>query len=177
MPQEYKTKEIEKLKETLKTTKSFYLTDYRGLSVAELTELRKKLREKTATYKIVKNNFFKLALKDSGIEGLDKLLFGPLGVVFITSEDSVSPAKVIIDFEKEKKKQNLFKIIGGYAEGQILDKTGITSISTLPTKEVLLSMIMGTIQGPARGLMTCLQGPIRGIMNCLNAWVEKEGKK
>ncbi len=174
MPQEYKVKAVEELKEKLGVSSNFYLTDYRGLNVEQITDLRSKLREKEAEYKVVKNNFFKIALKDKGIEGVDDYLKGPVGVTFMKNEDDpVSPAKIIVDFNKTFKKEQIFKIIGGYFEGRAVDSTEVISISKLPTKEVLLAQLMGCIQGPARGIAMCTSGPIRGIMQCLKAWIDK----
>ncbi len=173
MPQEYKVKAVEELKEKLDNSKNFYLTDYRGLNVEQITDLRTKLREKDSEYKVVKNNFFKLALKEKGIDGVDDFLKGPIGVTFIKSDDPVSPAKVIVDFTKNFKKEKIFKVIGGYFEGRAVDGKEVISISSLPTKEVLLAQIMGCIQGPARGIAVCTAGPIKGIMQCLNAWIDK----
>lgn len=173
MPQEYKVKAVEKLTEKLKVTKSFILADYRGLTVAEITELRSKLREKDTNFNVVKNNYFKIALKNTGFENVGDLVKGPIGVVFIESDDPVSPAKVLVDFEKEKKKTNTFKIVGGYSEGRAIDNKEIVALSKLPTKDVLLGQIMGTVQGPIRGIMTCMQGSLRGIMQCLKGLIDK----
>ena len=173
MPQEYKVKSVELLKEKLKKVPNFYLADYRGLSVEQMTKLRIKLREKSSEFKVVKNNLFKIALQETGFQNIDDFLVGPIGVAFISEDDPVSPAKIMSDLARELKKQELFRIIGGYFEGKPVTGKEVTQISSLPTKEVLLGQIMGCVQGPLRGIATCVQGPIRGIMQCLNAWVDK----
>ena len=173
MPQEYKVKSVEILKEKLKKVPNFYLADYRGLTVQQLTTLRTKLREKSSEFTVVKNNLFRIALQESGFKSIDEFLKGPLGVAFISENDPVSPAKILTDLTRALKKQELFRIIGGYFEGNPVSSKEVTQLSTLPSKEVLLGQIMGCVQGPLRGIATCVQGPIRGIMQCVKALVDK----
>jgi large subunit ribosomal protein L10 len=173
MPQEYKVKAVEELKEILKGSSTFFLTDYRGLSVEQITGLRVKLREANASFKVVKNNYFKIALKDAGVDGLEDYLKGPIGVAFVGSDDMVTPAKIVVDYAKALKKEDKFKVIGGYFEGKAINDKEVVQVSALPTKEVLLGQIMSCLQGPVRGTMTCLQGSLRGVMQCLKGLIEK----
>ena len=105
--------------------------------MSRLQVLELSLGKPAATYKVVKNNFFKIALKNAGFEGLEDYLKGPIGVAFVGSDDMVTPAKIVVGYAKELKKEDKFKVIGGYFEGRAIDDKEVVQVSSLPTKEVL----------------------------------------
>jgi large subunit ribosomal protein L10 len=145
------------------------LTDYRGLTVSEITELRKRLREQGAEYHVVKNTLFRRALNNG--EGLNPYLEGPTAVAFAL-EDPVGPAKVLLDFIREKRKVALK---AGYIDGRVFTPEQMTEISKLPSKQVLLGQVVGTMQGPISGLVFTLQGVLSNFVYTLQAIADKKG--
>ncbi len=154
---------VEEIKQKLKDYDNFIITDYRGLSVGEITELRTKLYEKGVVYQVLKNNLIRIALKDAKIDGLDEYLFGPSAIAF-AKDDPVFPSKVLADFMKASK----LKIKGGYSEGMVIDDKNIIALSKLPSKEVLISRLMGSLQSPVSGLASVLNGLMRNLVNVLD---------
>jgi large subunit ribosomal protein L10 len=145
------------------------LTDYRGLTVAEITELRRRLREQKAEYHVVKNTLFRRAIGDGA--GLDSYLQGPTAVAFAL-EDPVGPAKILLDFIREKRKA---AVKGGYIDGRVFDLDQVTALSKLPPRPVLLSQVVGTIQSPISGLVYTLQGVISNFVYTLQAIADQKG--
>ncbi|WP_304944997.1 50S ribosomal protein L10, partial [Sphaerochaeta sp. S2] len=141
---ENKKVKVEEIREKFSTAKSAILVDYRGLTVSEATELRNKFREAGVEYKVYKNNLMKLAIKESTFEGLTADLAGPSAVAF-GYEDPVTPAKIIKDFAKEHK--NL-ELKAGVVEGEYYDNVKIVEIADIPSREVLLSRLVGSFQAP-----------------------------
>ena len=134
-----KKEEVTKLAETIKNAKLVLLTDYRGINVSDVTELRANLRNLGADYKVIKNNITKRALKESNIEGLDDKLEGPTAVI-MTSEDYLEPTKVIYKFTKDNE---FYKIKGGVVDGKVMTAEEIITLAKLPSRQDLLSMLAG----------------------------------
>lgn len=141
---ENKKVKVEEIREKFSSAKSAILVDYRGLTVSEATELRTKFREAGVEYKVYKNNLMKLAIKESSFEGLTESLTGPNAVAF-GFEDPVTPAKIIKDFAKDHK--NL-ELKAGVVEGEYYDTAKIVEIADIPSREVLLSRLVGSFQAP-----------------------------
>ena len=129
------------IKEKLVNAKSVVLIDYRGLTVAEVTELRNQCRKAGVEYAVLKNTMVSLAAKEAGIEGLDAYLKGPTAVAF-GMEDAVAPAKVLTEFIKKAKKT---EVKCGLLDGQILDAAGVEALAAIPSREVLIAKIMGSM--------------------------------
>lgn len=146
MSQNFENKKVivDEIREKFSNAKSAILVDYRGLSVGEATELRAQFREAGVEYKVYKNNLMKLAIKESSFEGLTVDLTGPSAVAF-GYEDPVTPAKIIKDFAKEHK--NL-ELKAGVVEGEYFDNAKIIEIADIPSREVLLSRLVGSFQAP-----------------------------
>jgi large subunit ribosomal protein L10 len=126
------------------------LVDYQGINAKEDTEIKKLMRETGSEYLVAKNRLFKLALKEAGVEdSFDDLLEGTTAFAF-GYEDAVAPAKIVYEFGKGKKNQ--FNIKGGYSEGKRVAVSEIESLATLPSREVLLSMVLNGMLGPIRKL-------------------------
>ena len=134
-----KKEEVAKLAETMKDSKLILLTDYRGINVADVTELRTKLRSINSEYKVIKNNITKRALAECNIEGLDEALEGPTAVI-MTNEDYLEPTKVIYEFSKAN---DFYKIKGGVIEGKVMTAEEIIALAKLPSRQELLSMLAG----------------------------------
>lgn len=120
-----------------------YLMDFTGLNVAELTELRRKLRDADVSLRVVKNTLAKRALQQLGIESFKGFFVGPIGVVY--SSDSVTPAKVLLDFLKTHDKM---KIKAGYVDGKVVNNMEIEAISKLPTKLELQARVASALNAP-----------------------------
>lgn len=141
---ENKKVKVEEIREKFSSAKSAILVDYRGLTVQEATDLRNKFREAGVEYKVYKNNLMKLAIKESSFEGLTADLAGPSAIAF-GYEDPVTPAKIVKDFAKEHK--NL-ELKAGVVEGEYYDNAKIIEIADIPSREVLLSRLVGSFQAP-----------------------------
>ena len=164
-----KTRLVEEFKETLKDCKNFIITDYRGLTVEQISDLRNKLRENGVVYQVVKNNLIKIALKDAKIEGMDEYLFGPSAIAF-AQDDPVSPSKILVDFAKGTK----LEVKGGFSEGKAIGIDDIKALSSLPSKEVLLSQVLGSLKAPANNLVGVLSGVMRQLVVALSAISEQK---
>lgn len=141
---------IDEITEVAKTSASFILFDYRGLTAEEVTELRRNLRENGAKYKVWKNTLTKRAL-DSLNFNLDDCLNGPSAMAY--SDDSVAPIKVLSDFAKEHK---ALEIKGGIVDGEVASLDTIKQLATLPSREGLLTMLASGLIGTVRDLSIAL---------------------
>ena len=147
-----KKEEVTKLANQMKESKLILLTDYRGINVLDVTNLRTSLRNINADYKVIKNNITKRALTECGLEGLDNALEGPTAVI-MTNEDYLEPLKVIYEFSK---KNDYYKIKGGIIEGKIMTAEEIITLAKLPSREQLLSMFAGALLGNISKLAVAL---------------------
>lgn len=144
---------VEEIKGYTENAKAVVLVDYRGLTVAEDTELRKKLREAGVVYKVYKNTLLNFAFKGTEFEELSKDLEGPTAVAF-GFDDATAPARIINDMAKKMPKLE-FK--SGVVEGNYYDKDGIKVIATIPSREVLISRLLGSLQAPIANLARVLK--------------------
>ncbi len=136
-----KKEEVSKLAEKIKEAKLVLLTDYRGINVEDVTNLRKELRNINADYKVIKNNITKRALAECGISGLEDQLEGPTAVI-MTNDDYLEPTKAIYNFSKNN---DFYKIKGGVVEGKVLSADEIITLAKLPSRQELLSMLAGSL--------------------------------
>ncbi|HAR6124015.1 TPA: 50S ribosomal protein L10 [Staphylococcus pseudintermedius] len=143
---EAKKQQVDVIVDQLKGSVSTVVVDYRGLTVAEVTELRKQLREANVQYKVYKNTMLRRAAEKAGIEGLDEFLTGPTAVAF-TTEDVVAPAKVIAGFAKE---HEALEIKSGIMEGSVITADEVKTVGSLPSHEGLVSMLLSVLQAPMR---------------------------
>lgn len=150
---ELKQPVVEEIKGHVQNAKAAVLVDYRGLTVAEDTELRKALRDAGVVYKVYKNTMLNFAFKGTEYEALSKDLEGPTAVAF-GLEDATSPARIINDLAKKMPKLE-FK--SGVVEGTYYDKKGIEVIATIPSREVLISRLLGSMQSPIANLARVLK--------------------
>lgn len=148
-----KKEEVSKLAESMKDAKLILLTDYRGINVADVTNLRKDLRNLNAEYRVIKNNITKRALAECKIEGLDEKLEGPTAVI-MTNEDYLEATKVIYKFSKDNE---YYKIKGGVIEGKVMTTEEIITLAKLPSKQDLLSMLAGGLLANISKLAVALE--------------------
>lgn len=141
---ELKAPVVEEISEAIKDAASVVLVDYRGLTVAEDTELRKQLRAANVNYKVYKNKMMERAFKGTDCEQLQSYLEGPSAIV-ISKDDATAPARVIANFAKKAPK---LEIKGGIVEGQAYDAKGIATIASIPSREELISKLLGSMQSP-----------------------------
>lgn len=160
---------VAEIKEKLAASKGAVFTDYRGVTVAQDTKLRRKLREAGVEYRVVKNTMTRIAAHELGMEGLDTCLEGPTALA-VSFTDPVAPAKLIAEFAKENK---VLEIKAGLVEGQVIDADGVKALANLPSREVLIAKMLGSMQSPISGFVNVLQGTIRNLVYALDA-VRKE---
>ena len=148
-----KEKEVNELAEKIKASKIVLLTDYRGITVDSVTNLRADLRKTNTEYKVIKNNITKRALEKCEYKGLDDLLVGPTAVI-INHEDYLDAAKTIYQFSKEN---DFYKIKGGIIEGKVMTTEEIITLAKLPSKETLIGMLAGALLGNVSKLAVALE--------------------
>ncbi len=161
---------VNEIKEKFQRAEAVVLVDYRGLNVAEATELRKRFREAGADYKVYKNTLMTRALTELGMEELIPYLTGP-NAVALGYDDPVVPAKIISEFAKDHDK---LEIKAGMISGKVIGAEGIKSLASLPSKEVLVAQVLGGLNAPITGFVNVLQGNIRNLVYALNAIAEKK---
>jgi len=147
-----------------------FVADYRGLTVDEVNDLRGKLRDAGVDYQVVKNTLLKLAIKDTGNACIEEFLAGPTAIA-IAGEDPVAPAKVLSDFAKSNDK---FELKGGSLDGKVLDLAGIKALSDLPSREVLLAKMLGSINAPVSNFVGVLAAVPRSLVQVLAAIQDKK---
>ena len=168
---EKKKKVVDELKQKIDSASVMIISDYRGVTVKQITELRSKLYAHESEFKIIKNTLLSRALESAGFEQLKEHLSGPIGVL-LGYKDPVEPLKALVDFIEENEKGEI-KV--GVVEKSIIDKKGLENMSQLPPKEVLLARMVGGFQAPISGLVHVLSGTIRKLVYAINAVKEKKG--
>ena len=158
---------VAELSDKLARTKGAVLTTYSGLSVAQDTKLRRRLREAGVEYRVVKNTLTRIAASKANIAGLDPYLEGTTAIA-ISYTDPVAPAKVLSEFVKELKGKNL-EIKAGIVEGKVVDVNGVKALASLPPREVLIARVLAGMQAPIAGLVNVLQGTTRNLVYTLEA--------
>lgn len=171
---EHKKAVVEEIKTLLQESHSVVVVEYKGLTVADVTELREKFRENNVKYKVFKNTMVNLAMKDLGYEGYEELLSGPNAFAF-SKEEIVDAPKISVEFAKDHKDK--FTIKAGIVDGNIVAAEDVSALAKLPSKDVLLSMVLRALQGPISGLANVSQGVIRSAVYALNAVKEKKEKE
>ena len=170
MSREKKTQIVDQLQEVFSKCKIGVLTDYRGLTAAEMTDLRHKLREAGIEYKVVKNTLARFAAERAGRNDLVGLFEGPVAIAFGYGEIP-EPAKALADYISTAKSS--LSIKGGFLDVGILTSDDVTTLSTLPSKEMLLAQVLAGMQSPIVSLVGSLISPIRGVMGVLQARIKQ----
>ena len=147
---------------------SVVLAEYSGMTVAEMTELRAKLREKGATIRVVKNRLAKLAMKGKAFEAAGTMFTGPVAIAY--AEDMISAPKVTVDFAKDNK---AFNVIGGFMGEEIFDTSGVEALSKLPSREELIGMAAQRLIGQATEVVQLLTSPGSALSGAIKVIEEK----
>ncbi len=167
---EEKQKIVKELEQKLQNATLVVFTDYRGITVEEMTALREKLRVPGVEYRVVKNTLTEFALQNTGYAEVIEKLEGPNAVVF-SQDDPVGPAKTIYEFIKQYKK---LEVKVGIVEGQVVSAEKIKSLADLPPREVLLGQVVGTMQAPITSLVYVLNANLTGLVRVLDGIREQK---
>jgi large subunit ribosomal protein L10 len=159
---------VTSLHETLKKAELVVITQQSGLTVAEVTNLRRQMRQAGAGFKVTKNRLARLALEGTKFEGLKEMFTGPTAIAY--SADPIAAAKVAVTYANSNEK---LKIVGGSMAGQVLDPNGIKALATLPSLDQLRAKIIGILVTPATRVATVLQAPAAQLARVLKAYASK----
>lgn len=162
---ESKKQFVEGLKERLERSKVVILTDYKGLDVGAMTDLRAKLREAQVEYQVIKNTMLRLASEGTAVEAIKDSFVGPSAIA-LSYDDPVAPAKVLTEFAKSNDKLEI-KI--GVMDGRVLDLSAIKALSDLPSREQLLATVLSAMNAVPTSLVTALSDVPRRMVNVLQA--------
>jgi len=161
---------VKELTDKFTSAKSLVITDYLGLNVAEMTELRRKLREAGVEFKVVKNTLATIAANDVEMDEMTKYFSGPTAIAF-GEEDAVSPAKILVEYAKDHK---VLEVKAGLLNGEIIAKEKVEALAEIPSREELLAKAFASMKAPLSGLVNVLQGNIRGLVQVLNQIKEEK---
>jgi len=170
MPTEAKRETVAELREELANARTMIVSEYRGLSVKELAEIRRSLRKQDVSYRVVKNRLMRIAAADSVGEALSPLLVGPTAIAF--GNDEAGTAKAVIDATRPYSK--IVRITGGVLGGKVIDAESVTRLATLPSREVLLAKLAGGMQAPVATLAGLLAAPLRNLGYALALLAEQK---
>ncbi len=160
-----KVAKIAALKEIFVNSKCTVLVDFCGLTVAQDTELRRKMREAGVSYEVNKNTLIRIAAQEAGVEGLEAYLEKNTAVASST-EDPVAVAKVVCEFAKTNKQ---LVVKAGVLDGKVISADEVKALAALPPKEVLIAKVLGSMNAPITGFVNVLQGTIRNVVYALDA--------
>ena len=156
---------VDALSGKIKEATSVVFVDYKGITVAQDTELRRKMREAGVHYNVVKNTLLRIAAEQAGIEGLEPSLEKNTAIA-VSPEDPVAVAKIVCEFAKENKE---LKVKVGVLDGKVIGADEIKALASLPPKEVLIAKMLGSMNAPISGFVNVLQGTIRNVVYALEA--------
>ena len=170
MSKEKKTQIIDGLQEFFSECSIGVLTDYRGLSTAEITDLRRALKKSAVEYKVVKNTLARFAAERAGKDELATLFEGPVAIAFGYG-DVTEPAKVLADYIRVSKAS--LSIKGGFLSDRVLTSGDVETLATLPSREILIARVLAGMQSPIVALISCLAAPMRGVIGVLQARIKQ----
>ena len=167
---EQKQEQVELLTEKLKKAKVAVLTDYRGLKVSQIQELRSKLRGADVEYRVVKNTLARRAAEAAGYPALRDGLKGPVAIAFGYDDLSVA-SKLINEFVRSTRLK--VEVVGGLVEGRVFSPDQVKQLADLPSREVLIAQLLGTLQSPVAQLVGIMQTPLQQLLGVLEAYKTK----
>ena len=171
MPNPQKINTVAEIKKLFDDASSIFVTDYQGLSVAEITGLRKNLRENQVTYRVAKNTLLKLAAHQAGVgDMIGEHLTGPTAVAF-TSEDAAIAAKILHDSYKDKELPRMKVFV---VDGQVFSGQEIKRLAGLPPREILLAQVVAAVEAPISELIGVLDGFFRELVGSIGALAEEK---
>lgn len=156
---------VEQAKERLARSQAVVVVDYQGLTVAEVSDLRQKLRDAGGEMKVIKNRLTKRALAEAQYDALDEILNGPTALAF-GYDDPVGPAKVCMNYAKDNEK---LEVLGGLLEGRRVDLDKIKALAKLPGREELLTQMAGTMKAPMRQMATAMHQAVAKVAYAMKA--------
>jgi large subunit ribosomal protein L10 len=169
MPTARKRETVKDLQHLFNGSQVMIFTEYRGLKVSDLTNLRRQLREKGVEYHITKNTLTELAAKRAGMEEMTEMLGGPVAIAFV-NDDIPGATKVLNDFVRTSK---IMVIRGGLAGKRVLTADQVSDLTKMLSREQYISQVLGTMQAPIRNFVTVLSGTLRGLMNVMQARIDQ----
>jgi large subunit ribosomal protein L10 len=170
MPRPDKVEQVELLTQKLRDARVAILTDYRGLTVGQLQDLRGRLRAQDVEYRVVKNTLARRAALEAGHPDFQDLLKGPVAIAF-GGEDVGAPSRLLAEFVRQTRVR--LDIVGGLVEGRLMGPEQVRQIADLPSREVLLAQLLGTLQSPVSQLVGAIQAPIQQLVGLLEAYQAK----
>jgi large subunit ribosomal protein L10 len=170
MPTEAKRETVAALTEEARSASALIVSEYRGLKVSELGEIRRTLRKQQITYHVVKNRLMKIAAREAGVEAISPLLEGPTAVAFLRGDEGTA-AKAVLDAFRPYR---VIRITGAVVSGRIVDADGVTSLSQLPGRDVLRAQVAGTIVAPLATTAGLFEAPLRDVAGLLGALAAKQ---
>lgn len=173
MPTTAKQSTINEIVEELGKVQGAIITDYRGLTVEEITRLRNRLRPAGAQYVVVKNTLLKIALKQCDMPAIDDQLEGPTAVLFAEG-DPVEATKILTQFIKELRK-DMPQVKGGVLGSRVMNVADVANLATLPTREVILSNLVGTIQSPIANVVGTLGAILSNLVGTIESYSAAQG--
>ncbi len=170
MARAHKVEQVEQLTEKLKGARVAVLTDYRGLTVSQLEDLRGRLRAADVEYRVVKNTLARRAAVQAGHEEFQESLKGPVAIAF-GSDDLGLPARLLGEFARSTRLK--LDIVGGLVEGRVMSSDQVRQLADLPSREVLIAQLLGTLQSPVAQLVGTIQAPVQQLVGLLEAYRNK----
>ena len=171
MPTEAKRETIDDLRAELDASRAMIVSEYRGLTVKEISEIRRALRKQDVTYRVVKNRLMRIAAKDNAAaEALSPLLVGPTAIAFGT--DEAATAKAVLDATRPYK---IVKITGGVLGSRAIDASSVGRLAALPSREVLLAEAVGAIVAPMSTVAGLFDAPLRDVAGLVQALIDQRG--
>jgi large subunit ribosomal protein L10 len=168
MPTEAKRETVAELTEEARSSSAMIVSEYRGLKVSDLGEIRRNLRKQNVTYQVVKNRLMKIAARDAGSEALGILLEGPTAIAFAKGDEGAA-AKAVLDAFRPYR---LIRVTGAVIGDQVINAEGVARLSQLPRRDVLLAQVAGAIAAPMATVAGLFDAPLRDIAGLVGALAE-----
>lgn len=170
--QQHKVDSVDAIKQTLAESKDYIFTDYRGLSVSQITALRSRLRENQADYKVVKNRYAKLAFQQLDMPDVADMLVGPTALALL-KDDAGSVAKILFEYARDTP----VAVKGAIVDGRVFDASEAEAFSKLPTRDELLAQLMSTMNAPLQNLVYAMNGVTQKLVRVLQAVADKKAEQ
>ena len=170
MPTEAKRESIAELTEETRSSSAMIVSEYRGLKVSELGEIRRNLRKQNVTYHVVKNRLMKIAAREAGSDALGILLEGPTAVAFVKGDEGAA-AKAVLDAFRPYR---VVKVTGALLGDRVINAEGVTRLAQLPRRDVLLAQVAGAIAAPMANVAGLFDAPLRDVAGLVQALADKQ---
>lgn len=167
MPTPQKIEQVALLTEKLRRAKVAVLTDYRGLTVSQMEDLRTRLRTADVEFRVVKNTLARRAAVETGHDDFQPVLAGPVAIAF-GYDDLAAPVRLLQDFTRQTRLR--LDIVGGLVEGRVMTSDQVRQLADLPSREVLIAQLLGTVQSPITTLATALSSPLSQLAGALESY-------